>query len=82
MLEVVFSQAALVLSLNGSVNAVRLLKCEGEKMAIKLMYSYYKKESTDDNEITFKNTGINTLSKLCLKSVPYQCFQSVTDRLH
>lgn len=46
------------------------------------MYSYCKKESKDDNEVTFKNTGINMLSKLCLKSVPYQCFQSVSDRLH
>lgn len=46
------------------------------------MCSYYKKESKDDNEVTFKNTDINMLSKLCLKSVPYQCFQSVNDRLH
>lgn len=46
------------------------------------MYSYYKKESKNDNEVTFKNTGINMLSKLCLKSVPYQCFQSVNDRSH
>lgn len=46
------------------------------------MYSYCKKESKDDNEVTFKNTGINMLSKLCLKYVPYQCFQSVNDRLH
>lgn len=46
------------------------------------MYSYYKKEGKDDNEVTFKNTGINMLSKLCLKSVLSHCFQSVNDRLH
>lgn len=23
------------------------------------MFSYYKKEGKDDNEVTFKNTGIN-----------------------
>lgn len=69
-------------SLSGSVNAVRLLKVLGREKSIKLMYSYCKKESKDDNEVTFKNTGINMLSKLCLKYVLYQCFQSVNDRLH
>lgn len=40
------------------------------------------KESTDDNEVTFKSTFvINLFPMLCLKSVPYQCFQPVNDRL-
>lgn len=28
----------------------------GGENSIKLIYSYYEKESTDNNEVTFKNT--------------------------
>lgn len=38
------------------------------------MYGYYKKENKDDNEVTFKKTGINLLSKLCLNLFPINVF--------